>query len=430
MKTARRLAGLDGRLAGQAFPLDRDLTTLGTHAACDLALSPAEHPAVAERHAAIIREDAGWAVRDLDSPAGTRVNGVRIRRERRLNPGDTIQLGEDGPRLRFEVASGPDPALRRARRWRVALRTLAAGVVGMTAYLAWHAVARPDERARQRAELLARVDSLTGVLLAAEARESTLAVRLAEAARDADATRRQLAAVAVGDVGMDSLARVVDALQRDQAALVRATEFDLVAVTAAHRQAVALLLVERQDGTAITGTAVAVRSSGDTTWVLTSRHLVVDSAGRVPRRIGLAFDGTAQVFEALLVRSDPDHDLAQLRLAVRGGTPAVTAMGPTPPPGSPVAVITFPLGLELASGGDWRRTGVAASTFTATLVQADADRLVLDGYGSPGMSGSPVLNGRGEIVGLVFGGARDSGGRLVYAVPGAALQAMLEAGAR
>lgn len=428
MNPARRLAGLDGPLLGQVHPLDRDLTAIGSHPACDVVIPPTD-AAIAARHAAVIRAETGWSVRDLDSPAGVLVNGIRISRERRLNPGDTIQLGPTGPRLRFEAAGGrSDPLVRRARRLRRLLGGL--GVAGLAAgsYFAGRLVLGPDDVARQRAALLARVDSLAAVLETAEAREGALALRLAEATREADAARRSLAASGANRAALDSMAGVVDTLARRQTTLVRAASFDLPAVVAAGRASVALLLVERDDRSTVSGTAVAVRSAQDTSWLLTSRHLVVDSTGGVPRRLGVAFDGTAQLFEALLVRSDPDHDLALLRVVIRGGTPHLPGFAPPPAAGTPLAVLTFPLGLDLASSGDWRRTGVSASAFTATVVQADRDRVVLDSYGSPGMSGSPVLNGRGEVVGLVYGGAPDSGGRIVFAVPGDALAAMLATG--
>jgi S1-C subfamily serine protease len=290
-------------------------------------------------------------------------------------------------------------------------------------WLGWRgAGARSDGN---RATLLARVDSLATVLRAAEARESTLATRLQEAVAEAAETRALLATPDGDGTSLDALTRRVDRLGAAQGGLLRAAEFDAATVVAAHRDAVALLLVEHEDRSMVSGTAVAIYRSGDTSWVATSRHLVVDSTARAARRIGLAFDGTAQVFEALLVGSDLKHDLALLRVVIRGGTPVIPGTAAGPPPGTPVAVITFPLGLDLAATGDWRVTGVSASAFTATVTQATAQRLVLDGYGSPGMSGSPVLSGAGDIVGIIFGGVPDAGSRVVFAVPGEALRSLL-----
>lgn len=425
MTGGERLRRLDGRHAGQTHPLTRDVTTMGSHPASDLPLDAGQPPSVASRHAALIRDATGWVVRHLEGAAGTWVNGARVRRERRLNPGDTIRFGEHGPAFRFESGGSASAAGTTSQRPAVRWALLVAGMAMALAagWLAWRgARAAPDG---DRAALLARVDSLATVLRFAEARESTLAARLEEAAAAAAETRALLTDPAGDGTSLADLARRVDRLGDAQGGLLRATAFDVATVVAAHRDAVALLLVEHADRSLVSGTAVAIHRSGDTSWVATSRHLVVDSTLRAARRIGLAFDGTAQVFEALLVGSDLEHDLALLRVVIAGGTPVIRGTAPPPAPGTPVAVITFPLGLDLAATGDWRVSGVAASAFTATVTQATAQRLALDGYGSPGMSGSPVLNGAGDIVGIIFGGAPGAGSRIVFAVPGEALRNLL-----
>ncbi|MFN2316329.1 MAG: trypsin-like peptidase domain-containing protein [Gemmatimonadales bacterium] len=419
------LRRLDGHHAGQAHPLTRDVTTVGSHPASDLRLDSEPSPGIAPRHAAVIRDPTGWVIRHLEDQAGTWVNGARVRRERRLHPGDTLQLGEHGPAFRFETDNlAPAAVLARqtpAMRW--ALLILGVGMVVAVGWLGWRGTMTPPDG--QRESLLARVDSLATVLRAAEARESTLAARLEEAVAEAAQTRVLLANPDGDGTSLDALARRVDRLGDAQGGLLRATEFDVTTVVAAHRDAVALLLVEHANRSLVSGTAVAIHRSGDTSWVATSRHLVVDSTARTARRIGLAFDGTAQVFEALLVGSDLAHDLALLRVVIDGGTPVIPGMAAGPAPGTPVAVITFPLGLGLATSGDWRVRGVTASAFTATVTQVTEQRLVLDGYGSPGMSGSPVLSGAGEIVGIIFGGGPGAGSRVVFAVPGEALRSLL-----
>lgn len=417
MTVAPRLARLDGRPAGRLDPLRRAFTTLGTHPSCDLSLDAADYPTLAARHAAVIRAPTGWAIRDLDSESGTWVNGHRVRREQPLAPGDEIRLGESGPRFRFEIGAGhPVPGGRR----RMVLVLVAAAAV-LAVWGAAVTVGSSRRTSAAREVLLARVDSLTRVLATVERRESTFIARLDVAVAEAEAARAAVAAE-TGSARLDSLTQLVDRLVAEQATLIQAARFDLAAVADTNRGAVAMLLVEHADRSVIAGTAVAVHRSGDTTWAITSRHLVVDETGVVAQRLGLVFDRSAQVFEAILLRSHPGHDLALLRVVIRGGTPVVRGIAVAPAIGTPVAVITYPLGLDLASSGDWRRSGVEASTFTATVAQITPDRLMLDGYGSPGMSGSPLLNAEGYVVGIVYGGATDSNGRLVLAVPGRAVQ--------
>ena len=51
--------------------------------------------------------------------------------------------------------------------------------------------------------------------------------------------------------------------------------------------------------------------------------------------------------------------------------------------------------------------------------------LQLDAYAGAGSSGSPVFDLDGRVVGVVYGGAREAQGRIVYAVPADKLTPML-----
>jgi hypothetical protein len=73
-----------------------DPFVIGRSRECDLVL---DDPNVSRRHAELRREDGGWAVRDLGSTNGIKLNGQRSRGGR-LNPGDEITLGLS--RLTFE----------------------------------------------------------------------------------------------------------------------------------------------------------------------------------------------------------------------------------------------------------------------------------------------------------------------------------------
>ena len=73
-----------------------DPFVIGRSRECDLVL---DDPNVSRRHAELRREDGGWAVLDLGSTNGIKLNGKRSRGGR-LNPGDEITLGLS--RLTFE----------------------------------------------------------------------------------------------------------------------------------------------------------------------------------------------------------------------------------------------------------------------------------------------------------------------------------------
>ena len=85
------LVGEDKRTVVSGDPF-----VIGRSRECDLVL---DDPNVSRRHAELRREDGGWAVRDLGSTNGIKLNGQRSRGGR-LNPGDEITLGLS--RLTFE----------------------------------------------------------------------------------------------------------------------------------------------------------------------------------------------------------------------------------------------------------------------------------------------------------------------------------------
>ena len=89
--TRALLVGEDKRTVVSGDPF-----VIGRSRECDLVL---DDPNVSRRHAELRREDGGWAVRDLGSTNGIKLNGQRSRGGR-LNPGDEITLGLS--RLTFE----------------------------------------------------------------------------------------------------------------------------------------------------------------------------------------------------------------------------------------------------------------------------------------------------------------------------------------
>jgi len=85
------------KLVGQAtdgstveYPVTGSQTTLGTDPENDIALSGKK---VSKHHAAIVLVEDGYEIKDLESSAGTLVNGVQIS-SWKLSNGDSIQLGD------------------------------------------------------------------------------------------------------------------------------------------------------------------------------------------------------------------------------------------------------------------------------------------------------------------------------------------------
>ncbi len=74
----------------RCFGLGRPMTTLGRDSACDIVLPAAS---VSRRHARIIRRNGRYLLEDLDSTAGTLLNGRPVRGSALLSDGDRIEIG-------------------------------------------------------------------------------------------------------------------------------------------------------------------------------------------------------------------------------------------------------------------------------------------------------------------------------------------------
>lgn len=83
---------------GDAYEVDTSPLTIGRGANNDLPLPDDEFSSA--RHARIEPRRDGVYVEDMGSTNGTFVNGIRLARERRLQPGDIVRVGETD--LRFE----------------------------------------------------------------------------------------------------------------------------------------------------------------------------------------------------------------------------------------------------------------------------------------------------------------------------------------
>jgi len=83
----------------QAHTLTRAGATIGSHGACDIVL---DDDTVSRMHARVERTDDGYAITDVGSSNGVRVNGERTT-HRLLMPGDVVHVGDCV--LRFEGSS-------------------------------------------------------------------------------------------------------------------------------------------------------------------------------------------------------------------------------------------------------------------------------------------------------------------------------------
>ena len=449
---------LSGARTGQTETVRKSYIGIGRHPMSDVRFDTERDLDVSARHAAIVRRGDGFVIQDLGSKNGTFVNGERVAHERVLANGDVIGLGANGPSVEFHWvddesgvtataeaaaarASQPraviaaQPPRRSSTAVRVALevakqtkhlRWLIAGLVLVVLVfggLQWKGV---RDRQRDLAELRARADSLVAETQRTRSEVAELQHALEQAREETQRLQRELSAG--GDA--TTLARLRDELaaaEQRQRGLVGAATVDYRAIARANQNAIALVLVEWAPGDGSSGTGFAVDSQGT---IVTNKHVVVGEDGtKRPQRIGVMFAGSTQLFRAELVVTSPDFDIAVLRAPIRGGNPKVAGLSAerNVERGDPVAIMGFPLGLDLPMDRVGQQR-VADPTLTVGTVSRVLTGLVqVDGYGAPGSSGSPVFDRQGKVVGLLFGGVRESAGRIVYAVPSQVVSEFLTA---
>ncbi len=453
---------LTGARAGYTEVFSKAYVGVGRHPQSDLRFDPERDLDVSARHAAIINKDDRWYVRDLESRNGTLVNGHRITRDTKLDDTDQIRFGVEGPivEVRLVAAGTPDgvvargtppaapavvPGARGGRRMstteRIRIevgrqtRTMRAVIIGLFVSLAAVAAVflfqsrkQAEERARQVAALQARTDSILRAseqgVQALRGQVEGLAGALETSRSEVRRLRTELAAAQeTGSADqVDQLRGQLDAATQALQYQQRAAGVDYSSIVDRNQQAVAIIWVEFGPGEVFTATAFAVRPDGT---MLTNRHVVAGEDGtRQPTRIAIRFADSRQNWRGRVLAVAPDADLAVVKVDIRGGTPAVAlnAGADTLGPGDPVALIGYPLGTDLPMAGDYARTSFWAGSVSKVL----EDLVQIDGYGAHGASGSPVFDGAGEVVGVLYGGQEGTGGRIVYAVPIRAVMQLLQ----
>jgi hypothetical protein len=176
---------------------------------------------------------------------------------------------------------------------------------------------------------------------------------------------------------------------------------DLKALAKKARSAVMLLVVSDANGKEIaTGTGFLVSSDGK---LITNHHVIENAASAVAK----AEDGGLFPVEGVLA-DDPKNDLVLLKLNGRDLPFLTLATNTTVEVGTRIAVIGSPLGLE----------GTLSEGIVSAVrdVKGNLSILQITAPISPGSSGSPVLNQKGEVLGVAS--ALLAGGQsLNFAVP-------------
>jgi len=461
---------LSGARVGQVETFRKAYIGLGRHPLSDVRCDAERDLDVSSRHAGIVRHGASFVLRDLGSTNGTFVNGARISGDVVLADGDVIGLGRNGPAVEFHILPGeavvdtvPDaarasaermsspreqyaavaaPARRSStavriaaelahlhRRTKVLIGLLVLVLAGF-GLLQWQSA----RDAREVARLQARADSLEaeGQRLLTRLQTELASVRdaLRQSQTEVGRLRAELATAGSSrDAGaVARLRAALDAAEIRQRGLAGAVAMDYRAISLKNQDAVALLVVQFSDSEIFSGTAFAADSQGT---LVTNRHVLVgDDGNRQPRRIAIKFSGSRQWFAGRLVGVADSADVAVVKVEIRGGTPRVAGFAGEARAlarGDPVAIIGYPLGEDLPMERIGENGVIADPTLTVgTVSKALANVVQVDGFGAPGSSGSPIFDRTGRVAAVLYGGNRESQGKIIYAVPATQIVAYLK----
>jgi S1-C subfamily serine protease len=450
-----------GARTGHSAEFEQTVIHLGRHPRSDIRFEAEGDLEVSARHAEIRALDGRYILQDVGSTNGTLVNGRRVRDGHELRDGDVITLGDGGPTLAVTIRGAPraetlarrdeplrsparsSPAAAGSTTERIAVavgqhtrslrRALAALaillLVGIgSAYWVGHREA--EQREGQIAALMRQNEALAATfdrdIRQAVARLAGLDSALAASKSETDQLRRRLNAErsAATRAEREALLAELERAQARRAALMSAARVDYSAIATRNGAAVVLVAVEMPDGQSFTGTGFSVGANG---LIVTNRHLVHDESGARAARVAVIFSDTRRWLPAALVAVSAGADLALLRVQEAGRYPAVSGLAAGAPPevGAPAVVIGYPFGVATPMEGSGTDVTARATLAAGTVSKSLADVVQIDAYAGAGSSGSPVFDERGRVLGVVYGGAAESEGRIVYAVPAARVAALL-----
>jgi len=410
---------MTGARAGQVVHLDKPVVIAGRQKDADIRFDPQKDVDVSGRHAEIRHEKGKYTLLDLRSTNGTFVNGAKVTAPVELKNGDRVQFGGDGPdiEVRIHRVSRGNTEERIAVAVKKQTRGLRNAMIAATALVvlggggAWFTLQRASsQRIEDLNQLLRRNDSLSLVLQGVSAADPTLVAEL----RAQSQSLRDAMGRASGDAERDSLKRE---LERTDARLRRIVQMDPSSIHERNSPAVAVLVSEIR-GSSFAGTGFAVGREG---LLVTNRHNVLGERGDTASRIAVKFVNTGRWLPARVVKisAHPDEDLALIQLDGAGTYPVVDGVssGTDTREGTSVVTLGFPLGYDTPQEGAGQDF-VAKSTLNAgTVSKRTSSVLQIDSYAAHGSSGSPVFNSLGLVVGVIFGGQANAGGRIVFAVP-------------
>lgn len=438
-----------GARTGARERFEKSIVAIGRHPINDLRFDADRDLDVSSRHAELRSVGDRHVIVDLGSTNGTFVNGAQVDSERPIFDGDVITFGANGPQAEFRVvrdavapATRVSSAGRPSTEVRIAMAvekqtsslkrlviTVSSLVIVGAVVAVWMTRRSAEETRAQLSALLAANDSLSRSLQARLAETGIASASLEAARAETERLAQELRAQQArgGDVS-GAASRVRDA----QVRTAQLARIDYAAIAEANQRAIVFLIVEFPDSARTTGTGFNLLPGG---LIVTNRHVVQRPDGTRAQRIAAAFDGTSGEWKRASIEIVSETDeLAFLRLTSPGTYPTIAGIAQDPDAvrvGDPVAILGYPLGnTTVGMGGSINTMRPTATLGVGTVSRRVDGTLQLDAFAAQGSSGSPVFDARGLVVGVLYGGATESGGRIVYAVPQARLAAQLPPDAR
>lgn len=440
---------LSGARSGQTEVFEQRTILVGRKPTNHLRFDTHEDLDVSGMHAEL-REHAGqWFVIDHGSTNGTYVNGLVIRGEAPIKDGDIIGFGRNGPTVEVRAKGDPTgktPVIPRTdsrpsvkaghanrmsthERVAVAVREQTRGIktmligsmiglggLALAAY--WIGQREGGKQVAEMQRILTQAESTTAILRQRVSDEDTLLAQRLSRQFDSLRAKAQETATRGNET---QIAAMKEEIERNRVRQQGLVAMDMPAISRANDPAVAFLITEI-DGEMFGGTAFGITKSG---LLVTNRHNVRSTpTGAMTTRLEVQYANSSKRSTARVVKvADADGpDLALIQIDEAGEYPIVTGVSEKGDVtvGAALVMIGYPLSLSLPMAGNMVNTTLqpgTASKRIPTLLQIDA-------FGAHGMSGAPVFDGRGLVVGVVYGGPKDSP-QIIYAVPSDRLAAFI-----
>ena len=463
-----------GSRAGQREQFDKSVISIGRNPINDFRFHPELDPDVSSKHAEIRVLESKVTLIDLDSTNGTFVNGQRVQGSRALFEGDLIAFGGEGPKVEFHISaiepastristpegglgavpvafaaaatplrpSTPkrDTAMRIADAVHMQTGKLRAMIIALAVLVLvggglmyWFnhresaaATARIDTLLKSNDSLSAQMDK---TMAAMKGKVAGLDAALSSSKSDVDKLRARIRSeMASGnDEQVTKLTEQLDASDSRQRALYGAAQVNYEAINAKNSPAIVFIVIGFPNGSLLSGSGFNISPSG---LIVTNRHIVQDAEGHAASRVAILFNNTVGFKHAHVVSVSKTDELAFIKVDDAGSYPVVAGVAKSASlhVGAPVAVIGFPLGTSTAgNGGDGNISKMRATSSlgVGTVSKVLDDMLQFDSWAAQGSSGSAVFDKRGFVIGVLFGGAAGSNGRIIYAVPSSRLVAQM-----